>query len=57
MPVFDQSGSEPTYRGKMGEAVNLDEKMALKTQLALIDKRNLTVKSFADSVWASTAVS
>jgi hypothetical protein len=49
MPVFDHSMSEPTYRGKMGEAVNLDEKMALKTQIAS-STRNLTVKSVADSV-------
>lgn len=30
--------------------MNSDEKMALKTQIALIDIRNLTVKSVADSV-------
>jgi hypothetical protein len=38
--------------------VNSDEKMTLKTQIAFIGTRNLTVKSVADSVsGVNTAVS
>jgi hypothetical protein len=41
-----------------GQAVNSDEKMTLRTQMALIGTRNLTVKSVADSVsGVNTAVS
>jgi hypothetical protein len=58
MPAADQSMSEATYREKWGQAVNSNEKTTLKTQIALVGTRNLTVKSVAEGVsGVNTAVS